>query len=163
MSSVSLYKFNGDKRQLNKDTSHGSTLIETISGNFRGDVDILAPVIEIIPTETSTIATILSNCNYVYVADLSRYYYVTGMTCKSGNVIEMSLSIDVLMSWKSGIENLSDGIIERNEEASGSNLYLDDGEIHVYNEPHIQTYEFTPATGSLNFGSECFVLAVAGS
>ena len=163
MSSVSLYKFVGDRKQLNKDTSHGSTLIETLTGTFRGDVDLLAPTIEIKPTTTSTIAKITGECNYVYVQDLARYYYVTGMRCKSGNIIELNLSIDVLMSWKTAIGNLSEGIVERNGEASGSNLYLDDGEIHVYNEPHIQTYKFEYAADSAQFGQQNFVLAVAGS
>ena len=163
MSSINLYKFIGDRKQLNKDTNHGATLIETISGTWKKDVDILNPVIEIQPTETSTIAKITKQCNYAYVADFGRYYYITGMTCKAGNIIELTLSIDVLFSWATEILLLDEGIIERNSEASNSNLYLDDSEIHIYNDPHIQTYEFEYASGSLTFGSQTFVMAVAGS
>ena len=163
MSSINLYKFTGDRKQLNKDTNHGSTLIETVSGTWRKDIDLLNPVIEIEPTQTSTIAKITKQCNYAYVSDFGRYYYITGMTCKAGNIIELSLAIDVRFSWASEILLLDEGIVERNAEASNSNLYLDDQEIHVYNDPHIQTYEFEVANGSLAFGNQSFIMAVAGS
>lgn len=162
MSSINLYKFIGDKKQILKDTNHGSTLIETISGNWRVDVDLLHPIIEIKPTNTSTIAVITKQVNYVYVADFGRYYYVDSMICKAGDIIELHLSIDVLFSWGTNILALEEGIIARNAEAAGSNLYLDDGEIHIYNNPNVQTYEFAYATGSLQFGQQSFVLAVAG-
>ena len=163
MSSINLYKFIGDRKQLNKDSNHGSTLLETVSGNFRGDVNLINPVIEIQPTQTSTIAILTKQCNYVYIADLGRYYFVDDIVCKAGNIIEMHLSLDVLFSWATQILALEQGIVARNGEASNSNLYLDDSEIHVYNNPHIVTYEFTYASGSLTFGNPAYVLAVAGS
>lgn len=162
MSSLNLYKFTGDRKQLNKDSNHGSTLVETISGNFRGDVDILNPVIEISPTQTSTIAKITKECNYAYVADLGRYYFIDDMICKAGDVIELHLSIDVLFSWATEILALNEGIIARNEQSANSNLFLDDSEIHIYNDPHIVTYDFSYENGSLTFGSQSYILAVAG-
>lgn len=159
---LSLYKFVGDKRQLNKDTSHGSTLIETISGDFRSDTELLNPVITIQPTNTSTVAKILKECNYAYIDVLGRYYFITSMRCISGNQIQLSLDVDVLMSWKTQIAALTEGIVERNEEASNSNLMLDDQEIHVYNNPNICTYLFDYAAGSLQFNTGSYVLAVAG-
>lgn len=164
-SSISLYKFVGDKKQVNKDTSHGSTLIETISGNFKqASIDLLNPIIDLQPTSTSTVSKILTECNYCYVTDFSRYYYIDSMACKAGTIVELHLSIDPLMSWKTEILALSEGIIERNAEADGSNIYLDDSEIHVYNNPNIQTYAFDYATGNTyEFGKQNFVLAVAGS
>jgi len=159
---LSLYKFVGDKRQLNKDTSHGSTLVETINGDFRTDTDVLNPVIEIEPTSTSTIAKILKECNYAYIDILGRYYYIENMQAQSGNRIRLSLKVDVLMTWKAQILTLNQGIVERNGEASNSNLFLDDSEIHLYNNPHICTYKFSYASGSLEFNSGSYVLAVAG-
>lgn len=163
MSSLNLYKFTGDRKQLNKDSNHGSTFLETISGNFRGDVDIIHPVIEISPTQTSTIAILTKQCNYVYIADLGRYYFVDDVICKAGDIIELHLSLDVLFSWATEILALDEGIIARNAQADNSNLFLDDSEIHIYNNPHIVTYGFTYASGSLTFGSHSYVLAVAGS
>ena len=162
MSSVNLYKFSGDKKQLMKDSNHGATLLETISGNFRNDVDLLNPVIEIHPTNTSTIAIITKQCNYVYISDFGRYYFVDNMICKPGDIIELHLSIDVLFSWATEIAALDQGIVERNGRASNSNLFLDDSEIHLYNNPYIVTYAFDYESGSLTFGSPAYILGVAG-
>lgn len=159
---LSLYKFVGDKRQVNKDTSNGSTLIETINGDFRADTDVLNPVIEITPTTTSTAAKILKEANYCYIDVLGRYYYIENMQVQSGNRIRLSLKVDVLMTWKTEILALNQGIVERNGEASNSNLFLDDSEIHLYNNPHICTYKFSYASGSLEFNTGSYVLAVAG-
>ena len=160
MSSLNLYKFTGDKKQLRK--SDNWTLIETISGNWRQDTDILKPVFDISPTNTSTIAKLTKETNYVYVADFGRYYYVDDIICKAGNIIELYLSVDVLMSWGTEILALSEGIVSRNSEADNSNIYLDDSELHIYNNPNIQTYAFNYANGSPTFGGQEFILAVAG-
>ena len=164
-SSINLYKFVGDKKQVDKDTNHGSTLIETISGDFKqSTIDLLNPVIELEPTSTSTVSKILKECNYCYVSDFGRYYYIDNMSAKAGTTIELHLSIDPLMSWETEILALAEGIVERNAEAQGSNVYLDDSEIHVYNNPNIQTYDFDYASGNqYEFGKANFVLAVAGS
>lgn len=161
--SLNLYKFTGDRKQVLKDSNHGAALIETINGSWRADTDILKPVITIEPTETSTIAKICKECNYAYLADFGRYYYIEDIVALPGSVLELHLSIDVLMSWATEILALNEGIVARNGEARNSNLYLDDAEIHIYNNPNIQTYKFTPAAGSLTFGQQSFVLAVAGS
>ena len=158
--SLNLYKFIGDKKEVVKNP----TLVETISGDFKGSVDLLNPVIELQPTSTSTVDKILQECNYCYVADLHRYYYIDNMVCRPGTIIELHLTIDVLNTWATEILALEEGIVERNAEASGSNIFLDDSEIHIYNNPNIQTYKFDYATGNTyEFGKQNFVLAVAGS
>ena len=158
---LSLYKFLGDKKQVDKSSA---TLIETITGDFRSETDVINPIIEIAPTATSTAAKILKETNYCYIDVLGRYYYVNNMRVMAGNVIQLSLTIDPLMTWKTQILNLREGIVERNEENRNSSMYLDDSEIHVYNKPHVTTYKFNYANGSLQFGyqHESFVLAVAG-
>lgn len=161
--SINLYKFTGDRKQILKDTNHGATFIETISGTWKNDTDILKPVITLEPTTTSTIAKICKETNYAYIADFGRYYYVDDIIALPGSVLELHLSIDVLMSWATEILALTEGIVERNAQAANSNLYLDDAEIHIYNNPNIQTYDFSYASGSLTFGNQAFVLAVAGS
>lgn len=161
MSVIALYKFSGDKKQLIKLDS--LELVELISGTFKEDVNILKPVISIQPTETSTVNKIIKEVNYVEIADFGRYYFVDDIIAKNGTIIELHLSVDVLYTYQSHIKLISDGIIARNAEAQNSNLFLDDSEIHIYNNPNIQTYDFSYASGSLTFGSQAFVLAVAGS
>lgn len=157
---LGLYKFKGDKKQLIK--VNDMVLLELISGDLKADTDIINPVITLEPTETSTIAKILQEVNYVHIADFGRYYFVTDIIAKPGSVLELRLAIDVLTSWAAQIQLLSEGIVLRNSEASHSNLYLDDNELHIYNKPNVVTYDFSYASGSLEFGDGCYILAVAG-
>lgn len=164
MNSLTLYKYTGDPRRLIKDASHGLTQIEVLSGSFRHDVNLLTPVIEIEATSTTTVNKLLTECNYVYISDLQRYYFVDSVRCLNGTLVELTLNIDVYMTWSLAIQNISQGIVERNEEEANSNVYLDDSEIHVYNNPNIQTYAFEYAAGNTyTFGNQHFILAVAGS
>lgn len=161
MSVIALYKFTGDKKQLIKLDS--LELVELISGTFKEDINVLHPVIFIQPTETSTVNKIIKEVNYVEIADFGRYYFVDDIIAKNGTIIELHLSVDVLYTYQSHIKLIADGIVSRNAETQNSNLYLDDSEIHIYNNPNLQTYTFNYASGSLQFGHQNFVLAVAGS
>ena len=157
---LGLYNFKGDKKQLDK--INDMVTLELISGELKADTDIINPVITIEPTATSTIAKILKETNYVHIADFGRYYFVTDIIAKPGSVLELHLAIDVLTSWSAQIKLLNEGIVLRNAEASHSNLYLDDNELHIYNKPNVVTYEFSYASGSKTFGDGCYILAVAG-
>lgn len=53
--------------------------------------------------------------NYVYIPTLNRYYFVTDVTIVRTKLYEISLSIDVLMTYREGIKKLK-GFIDRNEE-----------------------------------------------
>ena len=162
MTNITLYSFIGDKKQLDK--LQNITQIAIVSGEFRADVDLLNPVFDIELPLGVTTSDILKTCNYCYIADFGRFYYIDKMICKAGTIIEIQASIDVLNSWAYEILQLSEGIVERNAEADGSNIYLDDSEIHVYNNPNIQTYTFEYAEDNMfEFGKQNFVLAVAGS
>ena len=52
-------------------------------------------------------------CNYVYIPELSKYYYALG-SLEPGNIIKFSCTVDVLMSYETGIRN-APGMILRNE------------------------------------------------
>lgn len=158
--SLALYNFKGDKKQLIK--VDDMVLLELMSGELRSDTDIINPVVTIEPTETSTVAKLTKEVNYVQIADFGRYYFVTDIIAKSGTLLEFHLAIDVLTSWQSDIKLLNEGIVLRNAESRHSNLFLDDNELHIYNKPNIVTYEFSYATGSKEFGDGCYILAVAG-
>lgn len=158
--SVGLYNFKGDKKQLIK--IDDMVLLELMSGELRVDTDIINPVLTIQPTETSTVAKLTKEVNYVQIADFGRYYFVTDIIAKSGTLLEFYLALDVLTSWQAQIKLLNEGIVLRNAEKKHSNLFLDDNELQIYNKPNIVTYEFSYASGSKEFGDGCYILAVAG-
>lgn len=157
-SQITLYSNKASKEVVDK--SGDLVTIETMSGDFRGSMSVLRPVIQIKPTSTSTAAKIISECNYVYIREFSRYYYVTAINTTANNYIELELLIDVLMSWKTSIL-AQKVIVSRNEKEYS--LYLDDSVLKVYNKPNVTVYHFKDGQGNeQGFTSQEFVLAMAG-
>lgn len=160
-SHITLYSNTASPETVNK--SGSLTTIEQITGEFRGSINVLAPVIQIQPTTTSTVAKILKECNYIYIQELGRYYFVTGLSCIANNLIEIEARVDVLYTWKDAILNQT-AIVARNEKDPNYSLYLDDSALKVYNNPNITTYNFRDGSGNITaFTEQEFVLALAGS
>ena len=116
------------------DKTNYLTKIDTITGNFRDNVTLLNPTIVIesgnygfvyadyIPVidENGTNVTIkkevssLPACNYIYIKEFERYYYVENIVIISPSLFELHCSIDILMSYKNGINTL-EAFVERNQ------------------------------------------------
>lgn len=157
---ITLYSCTCSNETIDK--TNYLTSIDTLSGEFRGEINILRPVIRIAPTTAATQTKILTQCNYVYIAALGRYYFVTDITGVAQNMIEISLRVDVLFSWKTAILAQS-VIVSRNEKEYA--LYLDDSVLKVYNNPNITVYHFKDTDGvtDMKFSDSEFILALAGS
>jgi len=69
----------------------------------------------------------LRGYNYCYIALFGRYYYITDLVAKSGNLMEVSLKCDPLQSFKTEILNC-ETIIERASSSSLINSYFNDGQ-----------------------------------
>ena len=94
-----LYTNKQDKNTLKKKLSGGSGYSIT----FKDDnIDILNPTI-IISSDISA----LKKYNYAYLPNLNRYYFINGFSSLFGSRTELSLSVDVLMSWQSDILKMS--------------------------------------------------------
>ena len=157
---ITLYSCSCSNETIDK--TNYLTSIDTLTGEFRGEINILRPVIRITPTTAATQTKILTQCNYVYIAALGRYYFVTDITGVAQNMIEISLRVDVLFTWKPAILAQS-VIVSRNEKECA--LYLDDSVLKVYNNPNITVYHFKDTDGVTNmeFSDSEFILALAGS
>lgn len=95
-------------------------------------------------------------CNYLYLQETQRYYFVTNIKSVRNNVWELSCHVDVLESFKTGIKNQT-AIISRQEKLW--NLYLNDGQFKQYQNPVIFQKAFPNGFDSY---PSCYVLAVAG-
>lgn len=110
---IKFYKFSGDEREINKDLTDELDL----DGTLRDQANILTPQIGL--------KTDVSQYNYCYIPEFSRYYYIKEITQYRNNIWIINLKIDVLMSYKDEILNLS-GIVSQLNESSyinGSGLY----------------------------------------
>lgn len=150
---IVLSRYTNERNALTK----AITTVATLSGTLRGECDILKPVVNVEIPEGVSQANIVANCNYAYIEDFGRYYFITGLKGVAQGIIEVTMNVDVLQSWNSQIKAQT-CIIARQEKADYSCLHLSDSYIHTYNDPYHVTKMF-PA----GFTDTTFVLAVAGS
>jgi len=94
--------------------------------------------------------------NYVYLEDLRRYYYVTGITTSHERII-VELAVDVLMSFANEIM-LNDCILERQENVY--NIYQHDDEVPqlMYDD----VYTIGAPNDLIDTNNTTFILATAG-
>lgn len=140
---IDLMKNNSDVNVLNKDI----TTLMSISGTLKARTSIINPVIVID-------GTLPTDCNYMYISEFGRYYYVNDITSINNDLFEISGHVDVLKTYASQIR-ASRGIIARQQ--TNWNLYVDDGVFKTYQNEQILLKQFTGG-----FTTQDFVLAVAG-
>lgn len=143
---LKLYTNTSDRNHLDKViTQQGSD----ISGTLRDDCSIVDPVITI----QSVTGFNLASCNYAYITEFGRYYYITNIVC-TGKLYELHMHVDVLMSFKSQIRGNS-AVISRNQGVY--NLYLQDGVFKTEAFPHYQIMKFPSG-----FSGYHYIFSVAG-
>lgn len=137
---LTLYKNLSERIRVDKNIQ----TLGTIEGTFRGEANVLEPIIGIRGEFTN-------QCNYFYVQEFGRYYYVTRTIIIANGLLELHGAVDVLMSWKSGIE-ANGGVVAR--QSTQYNLYLQDPLIHAYQNAMVGTLEFPEG-----FTTESYILA----
>lgn len=142
------------------------SIINTVNGTLRAPSSIIDPVITCICDNNNAWR---ARCNYAYIPEFNRYYYVTNIVAVDGvldtqssfpephQLWEFHMHVDVLMSFKDQIRAQS-AVVARQEEKY--NLMLDDGFFMTYQNPKLQTKLFSVPDP---FETQEFVLVVAGS
>ena len=115
---VILYNTTSDNRVLSKNIA----LVKEIDAELKDANDVISPTLKIQRFEG------WEKVNYIYIKSFNRYYYVNTIKQLLGNTILLDCSVDVLMSNKDAIRNLT-CIIDKQENSSTaySDKYLDDG------------------------------------
>lgn len=140
---IKLYKNYSDKNVLDKNISQSGS---DITGTLREDCSIINPVIAIEGLNDL-------NVNYAYITEFGRYYYINNIVCK-GELFELQMHVDVLMTYKDEIRS-NQAVISRQQNAY--NLYLQDGVFKTMANPHIQIKQFPAGFTDYNF-----IFSVAG-
>lgn len=107
-----LYKNSAEIHRVDK--TNYLEKVGTIDGVFRDNTSITNISINIEYDR-------LIDFNYVYIPSFNRYYYVTDITLINYGLYEISLSVDVLMSYKDALYNCK-GFIDRNEFTNNPNI-----------------------------------------
>ena len=127
---INLFQNESDTNVVSKTlTSKG-----TLTGTLREGCSIIDPVIKVEGISGSDLPFI----NYAEVVEFGRYYYIKDIVLV-GNLFELHMHIDVLETYKDQIKELP-AIVARNE--FNYNLYLQDGLIKEYANPHIEIKQF---------------------
>lgn len=108
---LSLFINNSEKNKLNKSLS--SEL--KFNGKLREESSVVNPSIMVQATNPSSY-------NYAYIPEFNRYYFITDMVSIRTGIWEISMHVDVLMSFKDGIKNTS--IILSDTETTGQTNYM---------------------------------------
>ena len=143
---IKLYKTSSPRKKLVKDLTDGITL----TGTLRGQSSIMSPSLQI--QDMSVIGY-----NYCYIPDFGRYYYINGINALRANLFELSLGIDVLMTYAEPIRNNA-AIIDKVQPQKGAMPYINDGSYVSTNKMYQTIINFS---GGFNDNGE-FILITAG-
>lgn len=103
--SIKLYHNKAEANRVDK--TNYITLVKEVLGVLRESTSIIdfSVVLEL---------DTFPNFNYVYIEIFNRYYFVSDIVSVNKNIWEVSLSCDVLMTYKDAI-NACTGFVDRNE------------------------------------------------
>ena len=124
---IHTYKSSAEQNRVDKTNFLVADMI--ISGVLREASSLIHPSI----TFTSDI---IPTFNYVYIPIFNRYYYVTDITSIKNKLWQMSLTVDVLMTYKEALLACT-GYIDRNE--NEYNGLIPDGMISLQKGEVIET------------------------
>lgn len=121
------------------------------------NIEITSDSSVINPTFILSSPTRVMEANYIYVPDLTRFYFITDKTMSQGKMI-ITAHVDVLNSFKAAIGELY-VMLERQERPENFNMYLPDEMPMIDNPNNVRTINFP---GTFNETST-YVLIIAGS
>lgn len=109
---IYLYNYSKERNLVSK----GLYLTKTIEldGTLRNECSVINPVIEVQSTG-------LISSNYAYIVEFNRYYFIDEITSIRNNLWRLSLSVDVLMTYRNEIFEQR-AIISRQENSFNSFL-----------------------------------------
>lgn len=143
---VKFYYNQSDDRQINKVLT-GET---TFEGVPRGDIDIMAPVIRFDSAD-------ILRFNYCYIPELQRYYSVRSINAYREGLYDVTLEVDVLMSFRNHILRL-ECIVDKQAQSRNGDEYIDDGSLVTDNIMFNRVYNFSSGFNS----TPEFILITAG-
>lgn len=143
---IKLYNNLSDKIVVDKNITQLGT---DLTGTLRENCSVIDPVIKV----EGIVGSNLPATNYAYISEFARYYYITNIVCV-GNLFELHMHVDVLMSYRGDIRTNS-AVVSRQEKQY--NLYLQDGVFKEQANPHYEIKKFPSGFTSFNF-----ILAISG-
>lgn len=143
---IKLFKTSSPRKKLVKELTDGITLV----GTLRAQSSVMAPTFTI--QDTAVIGY-----NYCYISDFGRYYYINSISALRANLFELSLGIDVLMTYAEAIRK-NYAIVDKVQNFGAAYNYINDGSWVNTNRMEQSIINFS---GGFNENGE-FILITAG-
>ncbi len=143
---VQFYFCNSDSRVINKKLTPG----QSFQGQARDEVNIMSPIIRFDTNE-------ILQYNYAYIPEFNRYYYVTDRNAFREGLFDVTLAVDVLMSFATDIAQLVVVADKQSMEENGDE-YIDDSSLVAENVMFQTVYNYP---NGFNDKGE-FILITAG-
>lgn len=143
---VVLFHNASDDRVINKVLVGGESFI----GIPRDELDVMTPVIRF---ENDGVL----RYNYAYIPSLQRYYVINSINAYREGVWDVSMAVDVLMSFRGDIMALP-VIVDKQSMPENGDEYIDDGSLVTDNIMFTRLHEFS---GGFNDYPE-YILITAG-
>lgn len=142
---IKLYKTASEVNKVTKVLTDELSL----TGELRESSSVINPRIKIEDDD-------LTDYNYAYIPEFGRYYFITNITSIRNGLWELSMRVDVLMTYADEIKaNIA--VIARNSNLW--NLYYQDEQFKILNYETIQTKAFG---ASLNPNSQIVLICAGG-
>lgn len=130
---VSIYKTSSDRRRITKSLVSIKSNISCIIKDIN---DVYNPSIVLENSDLS-----LDVCNYAFISEFNRYYYINDIRTLTGNRVELNLTVDVLMSFSSEILTIP-LIVDKQEQLSIADKYFNDGSFLATQKEFVRIKEF---------------------
>ncbi len=127
---VALYQNSSSNIRIDKDLKH----LHTYDCVLKENTSIINPTIRLKATDVNVLKG-----NYCYIPKFNRFYYINNVTNINADTWELSLHVDVLMTFRDDIETRH---VVFNHSESGFNLYLNDGSLQMDSRPKITWDKF---------------------
>jgi len=113
------------------------------------------------PNVVLAYSTGIDRCNYAYIPQLHRYYWVKTISEVIGGMCTLTLQTDVLMTYKPDIMDTSLMIVRKSTGGSGM---IPDSQLPLYPYKNLKVIEFDnkPFFNNFDENTQCFCLTVAG-
>lgn len=127
---VVFYYNLSDARVINKNIVGG----DSFQGQARDETDVMNPIIRFDNPD-------ILRYNYAYIPGFQRYYDITDRSCFRDSIWDVSMAVDVLMSFRGDINQL-DVVVDKQSMGTNGNEYIDDSSLVAENVMFQTVYNF---------------------
>ena len=151
---IRLMSMNHEKNKVNKITSDGVEL----DGELRDGADVVNPAI-LVKRKVDDIC----GYNYAYIPKFKRWYFINNVQSYRNNLSVISMTVDVLMTYREAIMN-STALIVRSSKIGDGRLALPDDRYPVLqsDSTHVVTYDSLYAASNTPGKGQTMILVMTG-